>query len=205
MSERIHLFEIDKILKILRNNGTVALPTDTVYGLAIKSDSKENYDKLVKIKNRPETKPFPLMVSSYAQIEKIADVSDLEKAMIDKFMPGKITIVLNKKEDVFDYLNSDTIAIRMSDDWFLKEIIDALNVPIWLPSANKSNMKTASHYNDVIEQLDNEIDGIVLEEELNGTASTIVRFTDNGFEVLREGPISHEELEKEVRKYLENK
>ena len=72
--------EIDEVSKILKNNGVISVSTDTVYGLCASSNSRKAYDKLISIKNRPDTKPFPIMCINETQIKDIAIVNlDTEK------------------------------------------------------------------------------------------------------------------------------
>ena len=200
--EEIKETEKDKIINILKNNGVLAIPTDTVYGLTIKSEEEDNYYKLLKIKNRPSEKLFPIIVSSIKQIEKIAYIDDLSRYMIKRFMPGPITIILKKKGEIFSYLNSETIAVRMAEEGYLKEVIKEIGMPLWLTSANKSGMKTSINSKDVLEQLSNEIDGIIVGLVKGKIPSTIVEFKDNNFKIHREGPISEEDIQIELAKYL---
>ena len=198
--------EINKkeIIKILKNNNIIAIPTDTVYGLTIKTDIKENYHKLLEVKNRPKEKLFPIVVSSIEQIEKIAYLDELNKSMIKEFMPGPITIILRKKEGVFSYLESNTIAIRMAEG-FLKDVIEELGVPLWLTSANKSGHKPAINSEEVIKIFNNEIQGIIDGEVNVGIPSTIVEFKDNDFKIYREGPITKERVRKKLEEFRETK
>ncbi len=191
--------EIDKkeILNILKNDNIIAIPTDTVYGLAIKTDVKENYNKLLEVKNRPKEKLFPIVVSSIEQIEEISYLDSLNRAMIKKFMPGPITIILRKKEEVFPYLDSNTIAIRMAEG-FSKDLIEELGIPLWLTSANKSNAKPAINSEEVMKIFNNEIQGIIDGEVNVGIPSTIIEFKDNDFIIHREGPITKERIKKEL-------
>ncbi len=191
-----------KILEILKNNGIVVIPTDTVYGLIIKTDVETNYNKLLKIKNRPKDKLFSIVVSSIEQIKEVAYLDNLSENMIKKFMPGPITIVLKKKENVFPFFNSDTIGIRMAEDNYLKEIIEKLGMPLWLTSANKSGAPTPNASNKVIKQLGDEIDGIVTGKTKDGVASTVVSFENNSYRIFREGPITEEMIKKEIKEYI---
>ncbi len=194
----------DEILEILKNDGLVALPTDTVYGLAIKSDSEELYNTLKEVKTRPDNKPFPLMVSDIAQLEEVVELTPLGKHLVESFMPGPITFIFNKKEDVFPYLKDQkTLGIRIADDMFVRNLIRDLNQPIWLPSANLSGEETATSSMEVLKQLDGAIDGVIWGYSLNKESSTVVDITEDKIKILREGPITQASLEKEVSNYLE--
>ena len=120
--------DIEEIVDILKNNGVISVPTDTVYGVCARIDSKKAHDNLILVKNRPETKPFPVMCANEEQIKGIAIVNEKAEKIIKSFMPGPITIVLNKKETVPDYITNGkkTIAIRMATSKTLEKIILSL-------------------------------------------------------------------------------
>ena len=113
-----------------------------------------------------------------------------------KFLPGALTLVVNVKDSVDSaYTNGlSTIAIRIPDEKFILDVIDELNCPILVTSANQSGEKTALTSDDVYEQLP-KIDGIVLGTCKALQASTIVDCTKEKLQILRPGPISLEELE----------
>lgn len=192
------------IVDCLKNKGMVAIPTDTVYGLAIRSDDAALYESLKRVKQRPDTKPFPLMVSNTDQIEALADLSELQKHLIKTFMPGPITFIVKRKEAVFSFLKDQmTLGIRVADDVWVQDLIARLGVPIWLPSANLSGENTATSSLEVLSQLDEKIDGVVLGDSLNKTASSVVDISQDKIVILRPGPITQASLEKEFSKYLE--
>lgn len=196
---------IERIVKILEEDGIVAIPTDTVYGLAIKSDSEALYKKLVRVKGRPEDKPFPLMVSSTQQLNQLVDMDPMTQHMVKHFMPGAITFIFKKKPSVFPFLkNQDTLGIRMADDLWVHSIIEKLGAPLWLPSANKSGDPTGTSSDEVYKNLKDEIEGIVIGESLKKTSSTVVDLSVFPYKILREGPITKEDIENQVKKYLEN-
>ena len=201
---RLYKEDSKLIVEILKDGGAVAIPTDTVYGLAIRSGSKAYYDKLKAIKQRPDSKPFPLMVSSVDQLEKVVKMDGFTRHMVDHFMPGAITFIFEKRDDVFPYLDQKSLGIRIADDPWVHKLIETLGEPIWLPSANKSNEPTATSSSEVLAQLDNEIEAVVLGESEKQTSSTVADIRGGKITILREGPISLETLEKEARKYLEN-
>ncbi|MBR2825876.1 MAG: Sua5/YciO/YrdC/YwlC family protein, partial [Solobacterium sp.] len=90
--------EIKELAKLLIEDEVVSVPTDTVYGLCARYDHIKAQEKLRDIKHRPETKAFPIMCKDRKQIEEIAIVDEKANKIIASFMPGPITIVLNKKD-----------------------------------------------------------------------------------------------------------
>ena len=89
--------EIDKLSEILKNDGVISVPTDTVFGVCARINSIKAYDNLVKTKNRPITKPFPVMCADEEQIRSIAIIDEKAEKLIKEFMPGPITLVLRKR------------------------------------------------------------------------------------------------------------
>ncbi|MBQ0065973.1 MAG: threonylcarbamoyl-AMP synthase [Firmicutes bacterium] len=187
--------QITEVVEALNSHQIIAIPTDTVYGVGVKYGDLQDLDALKHAKNRPETKPIPFMVCDLEMMENIAYVDNRTKKIVSSFLPGALTLVLKKKESVSDaYTNGmDTIAIRIPDVDFIINLIKQLGSPILVSSANQSGQKTAVTYNDVFEQLPN-IDGIVIGACMAGQASTIVDCTKENIVILREGPISLEEI-----------
>lgn len=193
--------EIDPIVSMIRNGGLVAIMSDTVYGLAADSSQDFLYDKLKKVKGRPDNKPFPLMVSSYNQIGKIAELSERDKRLMHKFMPGACTFIFNLKEGMFPFLKGQkTIGIRMADDPWVMEIIDKVDAPIWLPSANLSGHETALNSEMVLNQLDGKIEGLVIGASSGKQSSSVFDLTGKEIVCLREGPVSLDEIIKEEQR-----
>ena len=187
--------DIDEIVDILKNNGVISVPTDTVYGVCARIDSKKAHDNLILVKNRPKTKPFPVMCANEEQIKDIAIVNEKAEKIIKAFMPGPITIVLNKKETVPDYITNGkkTIAIRMATSKTLEKIILSLETPIFMSSANQSGEKTSESLEE-IEKNCPKINGILEGKIKLGVGSTIIDCTSEKIKVLREGPIKLEEI-----------
>lgn len=187
--------DIEEIVDILKNNGVISVPTDTVYGVCARIDSKKAHDNLILVKNRPETKPFPVMCANEEQIKGIAIVNEKAEKIIKSFMPGPITIVLNKKETLQDYVTNGkkTIAIRMATSKILEKIILSLGTPIFMSSANQSGEKTSESLEE-IEKNCPKINGMLEGEIKLGIGSTIIDCTSEKIKVLREGPIRLEEI-----------
>lgn len=196
-TQRLTMKDSGKIVGILNNGGVVAFPTDTVYGLAVRYDLKEAILKMKAAKQRPETKPFPMMVASKAQIEKVAVTDARSQRLIDHWMPGALTLIFQKKPEIDDLVTNGfpTIGIRMPDDEFVLEIINRVGVPLLVPSANLSGYPPCTTSEAVLEQLDGRIDAVVLGESGASTSSTVCDTTGNELKILRQGPIRLEDLE----------
>ena len=189
--------EISKIAEILKNDGVIAVPTDTVYGLCANMHSLKARKKLELIKKRLPNKSFPIMCSNIEQIKNIAIVTDKTKKLINTFMPGPITLVLKKSKKVPNYINegSTEIGVRMATTKELQKIIELLGEPVLMTSANKSGENVCKTIEEIEEKLP-EIDAILEGTVSFGQASTIVDCTSNEYKILREGPIKLEEIEK---------
>lgn len=198
MTKTLNSKDIDEVISILRNGGIVAFPTDTVFGLGCLIN-KEAIKKVYEAKGRSFDKPLPMMCNSSKMISEVAYVSDNAKKIIDKFIPGALTLIFKKKENIEDYVTNgkNTIGIRIPDDKWILELINRLNTPILVTSANLSDTGSLLKWEDVLKQLDNHIDAIVCEDARGESSSTIVDVTDEDIKVLRQGPIKLEDI-KEV-------
>lgn len=190
--------EVDEIVGVLKNGGMVAIPTDTVYGLAISSKEERLYSKLKNTKGRPDSKPFPLMVSNLGQLEDLVELNDVQRHLVRNFMPGPVTFIFKKKEGVFPYIGN-TLGIRMADDAWVISLLDKVGA-VWLPSANLSGEKTGVSSEDVLLQLSGLIDGVVAGESLNKASSSVFDISGDGVIELRKGVVSLEEIMKEYNK-----
>lgn len=103
--------EIENLVDILKKDGVISVPTDTVYGLCARINSINAYNKLTMIKNRPSDKSFPVMCADLEQIKSIAIVDEKVEKLIRFFMPGPVTLILNKRPEVLNYINSRGIEL----------------------------------------------------------------------------------------------
>ncbi|HCQ55735.1 MAG TPA: threonylcarbamoyl-AMP synthase [Clostridiales bacterium] len=197
--KRYNQNEIDKLAEILKNNGVISVPTDTVFGVCAHINSINAYNKLIKTKNRPITKPFPIMCADKEQIKEIAIIDIRTEKLIQKFMPGPITLVLRKKEGLPEYITNgwDTIAVRMATSKALEELIRKTGSPLFMSSANQSGEPTCKNL-DEIERCCSNLDGMMEGEVSFGIGSTIVDCTSNELKILREGSISIEQIKEEL-------
>lgn len=197
--------EIEELASILKNDGVISVPTDTVYGICARIHSKKAYDKLVEVKNRPANKSFPVMCLNEEQIKSIAMVSVEAEKLIRAFMPGPITLVLPKKIEAFSYINnagervSDELAVRMAPLKILEELLEKTGSPLFLTSANISGGEVCKSLEE-IEKTCPGLDGVLEGEISFGEASTIVDCTSEEIRIQRHGPISEEEIKRVLGK-----
>lgn len=195
--KRYNKNQIKELSNLLKNNGVISVPTDTVYGICGSIKSRKAQTKLKEIKNRPASKLFPIMCADIEQIKSIAIIDNKSEKIIKKFMPGPITIVLRKEQKLSEYINNgkETIAIRMATSKELKELIKSLGCPVFMTSANKSGEEVCKTLEE-IEKNCPDLDGMLEGEVSFRQASTIVDCTLDEIKILREGPISKDEIMK---------
>ena len=188
--------EIDELVRILKNDGVISVPTDTVYGVCACMNSEKAHDKLVTVKNRPKNKLFPIMCADEEQIKSIAVVDDRAEKLIKAFMPGPITLILKKNHKLPYYINNgkDTIAVRMATSKVLKELIMKVESPLFMSSANQSGEKTCTSL-DEIEKSCPLLDGMLEGTVTFGEGSTIIDCSSKDIKILRQGPILKKQVD----------
>lgn len=183
----------------LLNDGVVAFPTETVMGLGVLFNSEKAYSKLNKVKERPEDKPYTLMLKGVEDIQKYGVISEATRRVIDKFMPGSLTILVPVKDNtVPSYVTHNTrvIGMRVPTNKEALELLKAVELPLLVPSANKSGQKPAYNSDEVKKIFGNELDFIVSGSAKSNVPSTIVDLTKGDVRIIREGAISKTGLEK---------
>ena len=188
--------EIRKIKKALNKHGIIAFPTETVMGLGVFYDDFEAYEKLNKVKRRPEEKPYTMMLGDPERIIKYAKIGTRARKLINAFMPGSITLLLHSRENVPAYVTHGTgvIGVRVPNMPEIQNMLNELGKPLLVPSANKSGEKPALNSLEVKNIFGNEIDFVIEGECGSGLPSTIVDLTEPDARVIREGSISKEEI-----------
>ena len=197
MKENIDEIELKEASKLIEDGELVIFPTETVYGLGADALNGEAVKKIFLAKGRPQDNPLIIHVSS-KKIEKfVKDVPPVAEKLMDKFWPGPMTIILNKKDIVPDETSAglSTIGVRMPNSEIALKLIEAAGVPIAAPSANISGRPSPTDVERCIEDLDGKIDYILGGERSDiGVESTIVDCTVNPPMVLRPGGITLEML-----------
>ena len=201
MIKRYKLNEIEKLANILKEDGVISVPTDTVFGICGKIESELEYHKIIKLKNRSLEKSFPVMCANENQIKNIAIVNERAEKIIKEFMPGPITLVLKKNNKLPEYVTNgkDTIAVRMATSKAIEKLILKTESPIFMTSANKSGEPECTTL-DEIENACPFLDGMMEGNVVYSQGSTIVDCTNEEIKILREGPISLEQIKKVIYK-----
>jgi len=194
---------INKAAEIIKSGGVVCFPTETVYALACSSDNDQAIRLIYQIKGRDFNKPLSLLVADIGQIEEVAEVIPTAKLLLDKFAPGPLTIILNKKLEscVSSLVGTDnTIGVRVPDHPIALAIIKAVGKPIIATSANISGSKEAINAQQVEEQLEGKIDFIIdAGNSLLKMSSTVVDLTGKEIKIIRQGTITEIEISSVIK------
>jgi len=197
--------QVERAVKILKKGGIVAFPTDTVYGLGADAFNVQAAERIYRVKQRSLDMPLPVLVADAAGLAKVAaDVSEIARCLIERFWPGGLTLVLNRKKSLPDIVTAggDKVAIRMPAHPVPLGLILGLGSPIIGTSANISYEPNSLTAWEVEKQLGGEVDMIIDAGICPGEVeSTVVGVTGKSPLILRRGIISEEEIEKACRKY----
>ena len=196
--------KLKKPAQILKSGGIVVFPTETVYGIGVNSLDKTAIEKLYTVKNRPVNKPISLLISNIEMIENVAkDILPEEYALMKAFMPGPLTIILKKKDNISNLLtaNTNTIGVRMPANEIALNLINYAGMPIATPSANISGKPSGTNIETIMKDFGNSVDVYIDGGESKlGLASTVVQIVNGIPNILRQGSIT----EKDIMEILQN-
>lgn len=186
---------------ILRRGGIVAMPTETVYGLAASAYSDSAVKKVFDAKGRPQDNPLIVHISEIDELKNVcAFVPEIAYTLAEKFWPGPLTMVLPKGEKICESVTTglDTVAVRMPSDATARAVIKAAGIPLAAPSANISGYPSPTTATHVVKDLSGKIDAILMGGDcVYGVESTVVSLIGTP-RLLRPGAVTAEEL----REYL---
>lgn len=183
----------------LKNGGLVAFPTETVYGLGANALDEKAVENIFKAKGRPSDNPLIVHIYDKAQLEFLADeISDKAKAVMEKFWPGPLTVIVKRSKNVPDRVTAglDTVAIRMPKNKAALALLKMSGVPVAAPSANTSGKPSPTKAEHVFCDLNGKIPYIIDGGSAEvGLESTVLDTTEDIPKILRPGGITKEELE----------
>lgn len=180
--------QLSIIAQELRKGAIIAFPTDTVFGLGCLMEDVEANRRIYLAKGRPANKALPVMCADITMVESIAQTDAKSLKLLERLTPGPLTLILKKK------INDDTVAIRIPDDPFVIALIREVGKPLSVTSANLSDQGSLRLFNDVKENLNGRIDGIVAGDAQSSASSTIVDCLHD-FSILRQGAITLKQIE----------
>ncbi|NLN14386.1 MAG: threonylcarbamoyl-AMP synthase [Tissierellia bacterium] len=206
--ERIDEGLMEEAATIIRKGGTVAFPTETVYGLGANGLDEEAVKKIYKAKGRPSDNPLILHISSMEELKPLVDeISEEARLCIEKFWPGPLTIIFKKSGMIPDIITAglDTVAIRMPDHPIAAKLIAKAQVPIAAPSANLSGKPSPTKASHVIEDMMGRIDMIIDGGDTGvGLESTVLDLSTEIPTILRPGGITLEDLREVIPSVIQD-
>ena len=181
--------DIELASTLIKSGKLVAMPTETVYGLAGNGLDTEAVEKIYEVKGRPQIKPLALMIPYSGSMERYCEpVPEQAKMLAKRFWPGPLTIVLEAKAIVPEIVRAggDTVALRCPDHPLTLELLQKAQLPLAAPSANPSGEPSPKNAAKVVEYFDGKISAVIDGGECGiGTESTIIDMSKTPDKILR--------------------
>ena len=201
MKTQINDDDLKKAASFIRDGKLVIFPTETVYGIGANALSQTSVDAIFKAKGRANDNPLIAHVSDFEMISRITKTpNEIEKKLMDAFMPGPFTLILPKKDIIPNNVsaNLDTVGVRMPDNKIAHDLIKYANVPIAAPSANISSRPSGTNIEDIKDEFNGKVAAMIDGGDTKiGIESTVVKVINNIPTILRPGKITPEDI-KEV-------
>ncbi|MBQ7726119.1 MAG: threonylcarbamoyl-AMP synthase, partial [Clostridia bacterium] len=189
---------IRRAAQLLRSGQVVAIPTETVYGLAASAYDPEAVKAVFVAKGRPQDNPLIVHIADKEQLSAVAAaIPETAKRCADAFWPGPFTMILPRGEKIPASVSAglDTVAVRLPSHQIARAIIRAGNLPLAAPSANTSGKPSPTSAAHVLEDLDGKISAVVMGDDCEvGVESTVVDLCSDPPRLLRPGAVTVEEL-----------
>ena len=184
---------------IIKRGGLVAVPTETVYGLAANGFDPAAVEKIYEVKGRPETKPLSLMVPGVQAMDELClDVPDAARFLADCFWPGPLTIVLKSKDTVPGIVRAGgaTVGLRCPQQEKTLALLREVKLPLAAPSANPSGEKSPVSAQEVLAYFDGKIDAVIDGGKCEvGLESTIIDMSHTPYRILRQGALAEKDID----------
>lgn len=198
MNTKRYISCTDELVGIMRGGGLVAVPTETVYGLAGNGLDEKAVAEIYEVKGRPEVKPLSLMVHDAASMERYCEnVPPQAYTLAKKFWPGPLTIVMKAKPCVPEIVRAggETVGLRCPDHPLTLELLEKSGVPFAAPSANPSGEPSPKNADSVLKYFDGKIDSVLDGGECGiGCESTLIDLSRTPYRILRQGALPADEI-----------
>lgn len=198
MNTKRYISCTDELVGIMRVGGLVAVPTETVYGLAGNGLDEKAVAEIYEVKGRPEVKPLSLMVHDAASMERYCEnVPPQAYTIAKKFWPGPLTIVMKAKPCVPEIVRAggETVGLRCPDHPLTLELLEKSGVPFAAPSANPSGEPSPKNADSVLKYFDGKIDAVLDGGECGiGCESTLIDLSRTPYRILRQGALPADEI-----------
>ena len=198
--------ELGEAASLIASGELVAVPTETVYGLACNGLDAAAVEQVYEVKGRPEVKPLALMIHKGTAVTKYCEsVPKQARVLMDKFWPGPLTIVLKSKDIVPDIVRAggDTVALRCPDHPMTQAMLKKAKLPFAAPSANPSGSKSPVNAQEVFDYFDGKIAAIVDGGQCGiGRESTLIDMSAAPYKILRQGALPETDIASELAERL---
>lgn len=193
---------VEEAIRLLQTGEVVGVPTETVYGLAGHVFDPSAIAKIFEVKGRPLSDPLIVHLADQEDLPRVARMESgaqeaLVSSLAEAFWPGPLTILLKKNPDIPDLVTagSESIAVRVPSHPLFRRLLSGLGSPVAAPSANRFGKISPTSPQDVLFELGESIKAVLDGGACShGVESTIVRVSGEGMEILRQGPVTEEEL-----------
>ena len=190
--------DISLAAELLQKGGLVAVPTETVYGLAGNGLDSSVIERIYEVKGRPAVKPISLMVADESAIEDLCeDVPQQALNLAEKFWPGPLTLVLKARDCVPEILRAggETVGLRCPRQHQTLRLLQALPFPLAVPSANPSGQPSPKTADEVLQYFDSTVEAVIDGGACElGLESTVLDLSMSPYRILRQGSLPAEEI-----------
>ncbi|MDI9585216.1 MAG: L-threonylcarbamoyladenylate synthase [Acidobacteriota bacterium] len=185
-------------LEVLVDCGVVAIPTDTVYGLAVRADDDRAVLRLFDVKGRPETNPLPILIPDAQFFGRVCSlVPEAALLLAERFWPGPLTLVVPKAPEISDRVTAGkkTVGVRVPDHFAARAVLAACPFPVAVSSANAAGDAPAVDEGQVVGAFSGTVELIIAAGSCpGGVPSTVVDVSGPRWAILRQGALSEEEI-----------
>ncbi|XDD52633.1 L-threonylcarbamoyladenylate synthase [Leptospira sp. WS4.C2] len=187
--------DVRLLANLIQEGKVVVFPTETVYGIGASTRLESACLRIYEIKGRPKDNPLIAHFHSIESIAAVCELGDVGRALLERFSPGPLTLILPKKDKSLFPKELDTLAVRIPKNPVVREWIELSLGPVSAPSANLSGRPSLTKLSDVLRYFDGVVDGILVAEEPSfGIESTVVSLVGKSPALLRPGSIESNEL-----------
>lgn len=190
--------DISKAASLLSEGKLVAIPTDTVYGLAANALDSNAIKDIYSVKSRPMNMPILTMIDKVERVNLLSqELPSMAQPLVDKYWPGALTLILKANENLPEILlaNGDTVGVRVPNHKMTLNLLSQIATPLAVTSANISGQPSPTTAQEVNQQTGDKIDYILDGGTCSiGIESTIVSFNENELKIIRQGAIHQKDL-----------
>lgn len=181
--------DIKKAIEIIKNNGVVVMPTDTIYGVVGSAINRNVLEKIYKLRNRKKDKPMIILISSIKDLDLFnIKLTKSQKELLEKYWPNPLSVILNCRDQKFEYLHrgTKTLAFRLPKPKWLQGFLKKVG-PLVAPSANLSSQKPSETIEMAKKYFGEKVDFYLDGGEVKSSSSTLIKMDNGDTQILRQG------------------